>query len=525
MESVAQEKIKRSVGGKLFNFRPALFFALFFALGVWSVYRFQTDGNFLFTVGVSLLLIPLVLLLSNKKSFVAGIFLLVSFALGIFSSFSQIERYENPYAAGRYEATGKIVDGDERGGLLSFTVDSLTIDGKNTDGLMVVYLEKEWADKLEIGDKIIFTAEITPCEIDKDAFAYGLIADGVRFYANGVTDFARLPSSPDIFTRLRLILKQRLYGGMSSESAAFTAAVLTGDTSGIDGGILDNVRFSGVAHIFAVSGLHIGALYAFCRLLTDKTGLKRLPKTCKFLFVAFILIFYGGICRYTASVVRAITMCLISYLTGMLGVKSDSIERIGVAMLVCLLLSPASLFTAGFLLSFGACFGICVFYRTLFDCFAAWVGKKRKDNNHGLCGFFAAMLSAQIFTAPICLYFFGYISVWGFLLNCVFVPLLSAVFSIFLAVGWICCLLPVAWANAILSVPSTAISGLLLLFHAVDFSFVLFSGVSVPNTGLFLYYTGIAFSSDKINAKRGIKIATAAAFAIIFVWVMVAANI
>ncbi len=68
MKHLAQEKVKQGAGGKLFNFRPALFFALFFALGVWSVYRFQTDGNFLFTVGVSLLLIPLVLLLSNKKS-------------------------------------------------------------------------------------------------------------------------------------------------------------------------------------------------------------------------------------------------------------------------------------------------------------------------------------------------------------------------------------------------------------------------------------------------------------------------
>ena len=527
MKSLEREKVKQGVGGKLFNFRPALFFALFCALGVSCAYAFKTDGKFLFLTICCLLLIPVSLFLSGKKSFFVGILLLAFFALGISVCFSQMERYDNPFVAGRYETTGKIVDGTAVGDYVVFTLEELTLDGENTDGIMLAYFDREQAEKIRIGDKIIFVGEITPYETANDAFSHGYVADGVRFNAYRIDEFARLPSSPDLFQRLRLALKERLYAGMSNESAAFVCAVLTGDTSGIESGLLTNVRLGGVAHIFAVSGLHIGALYAFCRLITDKTAIKKSPRIIQFLFVAFVLIFYGGICRYTSSVLRAVSMCLTSYAMRLFGVKSDALERIGVAMLLCLVISPASLFTAGFLLSFGASFGICAFSRTLFDLFSGWFykDKERPRAGTGLCGFFAAAISAQTFTAPLCLHFFGYVSFWGLFLNSVFVPLLTATFSLLLALGWVCCLLPIGVSSAVLSALSTAISGLLLLFHAVDFSFALFVGVKVPLSAFICYYSGLAFSSDKINLKKGGKIAVATIFFVVFLAVMIWTNL
>lgn len=517
MSFIEKDNQKRGLGGKLFNFRPALFFALFFALGIMCVYRFKTDGQFVWTMVFSLALIPLSLWLSKKKSFLIGILLLVFFALGVCSAFSQIEKYDNPYAVGTYETTGKIVDVNENGNYVVATIDNLTIDGEKTDGVLIAYFEKEEGDKIRIGDKIILRAELQPYETDKDAFSYGNVADGVRFITFTIEEFAPIHEKPDLFTSLRLCLKERLYSGMSSESAAFTCAVLTGDTRGIEEGLLDNVRFGGVAHIFAVSGLHIGALYAFFRILTDKTRLQKLPRVWKFLFVAVLLLFYGGICRYTTSVVRAITMCLTSYAMRLIGVKSDALERIGVAMLLCLAISPASLFTAGFLLSFGACFGICVLYRTLYDgLLRSFTNLFKEDLGKSLCGFFSAMISAQVFTAPLSLYFFDYLSVWGLLLNCVFVPLLTLSFSVLLAVGWISCLLPITWAGAVLSIPSTVISGLLLLFHAVDF-WTLFKGVKVPMTAFVNYYTALAIFSDKTNIKSRIKKIAVALLFIVFV--------
>lgn len=517
MKDLAQTNVKRGEGGKLFNFRPALFFALWFALGVYSVYLFKTDGDFLLAIGISLALIPVVLFLSKKeKPLFSCALLLLFFAFGVFSAFEETERYDNPFAAGRYEITGKIVDGECGGDQCFFILDELTLNGEKTDGLMRAYFSETDFVSLKIGDRVVFNGEIFPYETDKDAFAYGYVSDSLRFEGKDITDCAFLTGKPDLFSLLRLRLQERLYAGMSDESAAFTYAVLTGNTSGIESGLLKNVRMGGIAHIFAVSGLHIGVLYAFCRKLTDKPSPTKFPRICKFLTVAAVLLFYGGICRFSASVVRATIVCLLLYAADLLCVKSNAIERLGVAMLVCLILSPASLFTAGFLLSFAACFGICVFSRTLSDLWQKRFVRVFKDAGKPLSGFFAVSLSAQAFTAPLSLYFFDYVSVWGLLLNCIFVPLLSLTFSFLLAIGFLACLLPVGAASVLLRIPSTAITGLMLTFHAFDFSFVLGKGTQISLSAFVLYYSFLSIVSDKINLSKGKKLLLASILCLTF---------
>ena len=90
----------------------------------------------------------------------------------------------------------------------------------------------------------------------------------------------------DLFLFLRARAEEVIECGMDETSAAVTKGVLFGDTMSMDEELYDNVRRGGIAHIFAVSGLHVGALFAFCLLLTKKTALRRLPKFLRFLFLS-----------------------------------------------------------------------------------------------------------------------------------------------------------------------------------------------------------------------------------------------
>ena len=111
-------------------------------------------------------------------------------------------------------------------------------------------------------------------ETNTEAFDdYGFRAEEVSGRVRFQIDVSSLTvtgKSKNPFLAVRSRLVETLYAGMDEESAAVTCALLTGDTSGIESGLLENVRRGGIAHIFAVSGLHIGALYAFCLFLFRK---------------------------------------------------------------------------------------------------------------------------------------------------------------------------------------------------------------------------------------------------------------
>jgi ComEC/Rec2-related protein len=334
-----------------------------------------------------------------------------------------------------------------------------------------------------------------------------------------------------------------MHNGMNEEAATVFYAILTGDSSGIETGLLDNVRKGGIAHIFAVSGLHVGALYAACRALFEKTKLKQTPRAVRFAVVSSVIIFYGGICGFSPSVVRAAVMCLVLYASALVGLKSDLVNNTGRAGLLILLLNPAALFGLGMQLSFVASLSIGVFSRTVADTIERGVdalseriknsktfcalfqkpkdeekpagGKKEEQPNaaavyfakkrkRAVIAFVAATISAQIGTLPFQLDAFGYISIWALLLNCAFVPMISAAFSFMLAFAALALLAPIAVSSVLLYMPSVFWNTLLLLFHVLDFSAVV-TGFSF-GFSMIAYYIALILLSEKINLKKWVKI-------------------
>ena len=515
---------------KIFNFRPLLFTAVFFALGILLAYlcgyanvSYWWLCSLIPLVGIGVFFFIGVYPL--RRIFYVVLALLVAFAIGFCSLRLQLRAFTsaNDYK-GEYQAVGRVVETVQTDGVLRLTLDRVHIQSQEQNGKLVVYLPASFSE-IRLADKVLVSGRIQSVANGKSVY---YASENIKYVMNAERCTV-VGHSFDLFLSIRNRLKTVLNAGMEEQAAAVAMAVMAGDTSGIQTETLENMRRGGIAHIFAVSGLHIGALFAFCVWLTKKTKLKMSGGFVKFCFAATVLLFYGGVCGFSSSVVRAITMSLVLYWATLLTIGSDALERIAFSAIVVLVVSPISLFAVGFQLTYVACLGILLLKRPIYEgidgtgkAIWRWITHspkpvKRVDGErhpptikqeiYRKClQFFSVTLSAQIATAPILLHAFGYLSLWALLLNCLFVPLVSATFSLLFSVSAIACILPLVCSEFLLYLPSVIWSLTLFVFETADFSAFCIENVALSVGSVGLYYLGLLFVTDKWNMDRKVKI-------------------
>ena len=521
---------------KLFNFRPIFFTATFLCLGVVFAYlRIFYSVSLWWLLLLVGIFVPLLFCEKEKlgKTAVCLLILLFAFAVGGLCYFAQVRNYANANIYnGEYTVRG-IVEEKTMGRKSSCLIlSNISVGKKEENFKLVAYLPTSFCENVRLYDEISLrgTVQTQGAELYAEEYCTYLFQEGIKYKMLNAESCVVHAQNFHVFGRIRERVSAVLYAGMDTDPTSITLAVLTGNTAGIEGGLLQNMRYGGIAHVFAVSGLHVGALYAFCMLLTKKTALRKTPKPVRFLLVTATLLFYGGVCGFSASVVRATILCLISYLAKLIGTAFDKFEVIGLSAIFILLLSPAELFGVGFQLSFLACLGIFLWAKPL----EKWgnhvcdEGKKRlfllmarkdsvgienKEKADGLflsiaekireksIAFLSVSTSAQIATAPVLLQAFGYISGWSLLLNCIFVPLIGAIFSVLLSLVALSCVLPLSFSAVLLYLPNAVWSAVLLLFEEFDFSLFAIRGVTLSAGALACYYLALTFFSDKWNLR------------------------
>lgn len=526
----------RTIKDKIFNFRPLFFAAIFFCLGVLFSYLYILYGISLWwLLGLLLLAVPFFFCPNRKEMLKTGVaiaLLLLSFCIGAFAFSHQMRKYADTakYNLDTY-VVGTVYEKQTYGDKTRLTLGDLAIEKARIEGKLNAYLPTSFCENIELSDEVLLQGKLkTDVEYcDNLGFRANDIGDDVRFELIGAEECQKVGEKFNLFALARSKLSKTVHTGMDEMPAAVTMAVLTGDTTGIEADLLENVRYGGIAHIFAVSGLHVGALYGFCLLLLKKTPLNRLPKLVHFILLAVILIFYGGICGFSASVIRAIVLCLVSYLAKLVVAKADLLDTLGLAAIIILLLNPSALFEVGFQLSFLACLGIALMRRPIADVLFAACDKirslfpKRKYTEaeekilqsgdtlpksigeqirNTVVGYLAVSLAAQLFTAPALLHHFGYLSGWAMLLNFLFVPIISAGFSFLLLFVLVACLLPSGCAEVVLYLPNVLWSALMLVFEAADFSTFAVTNVQMTGGSFVCYYGGCTFFTDKWNLRR-----------------------
>jgi len=235
----------------------------------------------------------------------------------------------------------------------------------------------------------------------------------------------------------------------------FLKAVLLGQRWLIEPESEDAFTKTGLAHILAISGLHIGFLVV---LLKSLQSVLKLQRGRAFMLQSIILILYCLMTGASPSVTRAVIMSLI-YLGGRaLGRKSDIINSAGTAAFIILLIRPMDIQEISFQLSFISVCSIALLSDP--------IQKALKFLPKQVSALIAASMAAQSGTLPLTAYYFNIFSPVSVFANLLAVPLLGIVGAGgFLIVLLGMCFLPAA---AALAVPIRFLCG--LIFSITDFA-------------------------------------------------------
>lgn len=534
---------KRDNSSKLFNFRPVFFSAVFFVLGIVLARVFVEYAlpAWLWCLCIPVAGLPFCFVTSKREAIQRGIAVTVMslfFLLGIGGFVWQIRDFQDARGYfGEYTVHGRVANRVDSGTFSWLEIDNLRIDGTKENGKLIAYLPTDSVLNIQLADKVVLLGNV-----DTDTALFD--EDGFRSYAleNNAPYIMRVKNAVveghafHFFLDVRQKALDVVREGMDNTPAEIFVALLLGETSGIDKGLLENVRYGGIAHVFAVSGLHVGALFGCLLFIMKRKPFYRIPKPVRFCIMGAVLLFYGGICSFSSSVIRATVMCLCYYASSLLGIESDGLENVGGSCIIATLISPCSVFGAGYQLSFTACLGILLLGRRLEEGIWLLWGKCRAlagipvrkylphEQTHPLTvlqtmesksiSFLSVTLSAQIFTAPIQILAFGYLSVWSLLLNCIFVPLIGALFPLLLAVVSVTVLLPVGVSFVLLYIPNLLLSLLALLFSLADFTAVAITNIHLTLFSTLAYYFALLLCTDKWNAPKKYLYITATVLAL-----------
>jgi competence protein ComEC len=217
---------------------------------------------------------------------------------------------------------------------------------------------------------------------------------------------------------------------LSEKESGALIAMLLGEKYLLDEELKNLYQENGISHILAISGLHISLIGMFVFKLLRKLKVPLIPAT---IFAILFIYSYGILTNFSVSTNRSVVMMMILLLSTILGKTYDMLSATALSAFIILLHNPLQIFSAGFLLSFGAVLGIAVLIPCLKELFPA---KPAIVNSIYLS------ISAQIITMPMVLTFFFQFPVYSLLINLLILPCTSALVlsAIFAGIAGIICL-------------------------------------------------------------------------------------
>lgn len=160
-----------------------------------------------------------------------------------------------------------------------------------------------------------------------------------------------------LLSEFRMKIKEVYEQISTKEKAGLYSSIVLGDKSSLDGDIKKLYQRNGIAHLLAISGLHISLVgMALYRLL------RRAGTSYVFSFAAGTLFITGYVLMTgnALSGLRALVMCLLMMYAQVLGRTYDMLSALSTAAVMFIWNNPYVLYNSGFLLSFSAILGIAV---------------------------------------------------------------------------------------------------------------------------------------------------------------------
>lgn len=305
----------------------------------------------------------------------------------------------------------------------------------------------KYVPDLRAGQKIRFPARLKPFRNFNNPGRYdyesamnlkGLtcaaaVSDGRYIFPMGE---GLLPLHRKLMEKIQRPIRDFFRRNLSAEENALYRAMILGERQGISHALREPFNQTGLGHVLAVSGLHIG-LVAWAAFFLFKWGLSRsytlslrvnIRKPAA-LLTCLPVLGYVFIAGFQVSSQRAMIMVLIFLLSLVLGREKEIWSTLALAGLLILAIDPHALFSMSFQLSFSAVTGILWLTPAILGHIPAPDRARQKTIFNGLYTYFigliAVCLSATIFLLPLVLFFFHRITLVTIPANLMVVPILG----------------------------------------------------------------------------------------------------
>ena len=287
------------------------------------------------------------------------------------------------------------------------------------------------------GLRVMTTAHLSPPSgpVEPGGFDFQRHAWFARLGAVGYTRVPLLGVSPAheghaglAMFRLRMAASARIRAQLPGDVGGFAAAITTGDRSAISQKALMDLRASNLAHLLAISGLHMGLLSAVVfgavRVLLALHPFTALRWPCRGIAAVAALIAatgYLGLSGGNVATERAYIMVAVALGALIIGRRALSLRAVAVAATLVLVLRPEALMGPGFQMSFAATTALVAVFGVLRDIQSDAVPRALRPA-------LAVVLSSAVAgfaTAPIAAAHFNTIAHFGLVANLLSVPLMG----------------------------------------------------------------------------------------------------
>ena len=220
----------------------------------------------------------------------------------------------------------------------------------------------------------------------------------------------------------------RLEMAFGEEDASLLKTMLLGDRSELDTNTKIMFQRCGIAHILAISGLHVALIARVFETFIALLGVRKRPAS---IIVIIFVVAYGIMTGMSAATLRAVLMLSISRLAFVFGRMPDLPTSMMEALLVMIIINPESLTTSGMLMSFSAVMGVITgmeLDKLILDHYSfRWLKEGPRGWVHRFVKGLLISISINLWMLPLVIMNYYEVPILALLLNFIVVPLLTVV--------------------------------------------------------------------------------------------------
>lgn len=409
--------------------RPFLSILISFVVGIVLKNKFNMDMNI---IKILLLMhIPLgvaIFILTDRRVLLKYGFLSLMLLLGITKrdidseNSKLIEFYDKQVSViGRVEGVLKDEDGYEKH---LFSIDKIKYEQKSAqiDEKIIVSIYGD--TDLRLGDRALLTLKVEEPKTNRNPglFDYKDYLESKGIFAVSSTKEynVRILKREDfsLFERLQLKTKNHIVRALdtclSANNSKTLKSIILGDNTYLEEDSIINFRKLGLSHILAVSGLHIGIIFAFIIAILS---LFRMHKRLSMIFSISVVWIYASLIGFPPSVLRASTMFSFLIIARLSHSRYDALNILSLTAIIMLAWNTSLIFSVGFQLSFLATLTILIFIPKI----KPLIGIKNKKLKSSL----TVVIAAQIGVLPISFYYFNEFQTLSIVSNIIIAPILT----------------------------------------------------------------------------------------------------